>query len=389
MDKKNLLIAIDPGYDQYKVVINNTWFAFPSTIIKVEEEHEGLGKRSGNFYYYSDDNRIFLFGSAAENQLSNTRSVKDNQELLDLNKSNERFQTGYFKFSIEAALAYSLFLYENSNEGKKSQFTLAELNDYNTYIGIALPHDHLKKDFPKIKEYLICKHDFKFQVAGIMSKPFTFDFDLSTAKIIGNSQAVCAFLHQSLNDDLTDDEDYSEELPCLVYDAGYKTVGRFLLGEDLHPYAAESNTEFAMYNTYKDVANRVNELLPNKKFEAYRVQKYLKDKKTVNGEDMNGSPKTYSLEPFFQEELEKTCMAACDDLKNKWATDLEDSKMFLLAGGTGAAYYPYFTNYMKKNYPGIKVVLADKPYLGKKIEPIFAISIGMMKFLRMKLAGTR
>lgn len=384
MAKRKLQLAIDPGYDQFKITLkfDNTvaFFSFPSTIIRTNGSHEGLGKRAGNFYFYPGDGRIYLFGEAAENALRSSDTVNANRDLLEINKSSERFQSIYFKFALEAAIAQCLYLFQKSEEGEESGFSREDLEDYSITIGIALPHDALKDDRTTVLEYIRSKHEFKFQVAGDMSEPEECHYDFSKIGVGANSQAVCAFLSFALSDNATTLEGVYHHLPCVVYDAGYRTVGRFAIDTNLDISRGESNTDFAMYNVYQLVASKVNEQISSRTFEPYRVQKYLQDNMTVNADQ-----KRIDLQPLYDESLKEVCQEAWNELNKNWKNALEDSRTFLLAGGTGDAYFKTFKREMATNYPYIDLILANKDFCGKKIEPIFAISVGLMKFLHLHI----
>ena len=381
MNKNSLVIIIDPGFDQYKITINEKVMAFPSTMVKVDNGHSGLSLVKGNFYFYPDNGDTYLFGKGAWDELLGYDSTEANSSLLESNMNINRFQSGFFKYSLEAALAYALYLFEHSDEGQKINFQIDDLESYKIYFGVTLPHDVLQEAAPHINAFLRTKHNFQYLVAGEMPAKATFSFDLSNAKLFANSQAVCAFLFEALNDDATDNEEIENLLPALILDAGQKTLGIFFLNKNHHIYSAESNMDYAMFNIYERVANRINEELPGCEFKPYQVREFMKDNMPVNF-----NKKSIFIDPIYNEEFNAVCSELCDDLARNRSSQLNTCRSVFIAGGTGAAYYKPLKAFMNENFPYAKVILANKTSQGMEIEPIFAVVLGMRKYVLGRIA---
>jgi len=374
MENKRLVIIMDPGFDQFKIIINGKTFAFPSTIVRVGEKHDGLGVVKGNFYFYPGNGEIYLFGESAVNELMSYRALDVNSNLLNDNMQLNRFESAFFKYTMEAALAYSLYLFEKSKEGKSMKFKLRMLEEYNVVFGVTLPHDVLDKYFNSIGSFLKGRHNFHFYVAGEMNDKEPFYHDLSNAKFLANSQAICAFQSLAMGENNTDNEEIFKRLPAVVVDAGFKTLGRYEISRNLDIHHAESNTDYAMYNVCERVAAIINEKLPGCDFRAYQVQKYVSEDETVNY-----AGQSIPVAPIFKEQLDVVSSALCEDLNTNWYRELNSSKLLIIAGGTGAAYYGKIKDYMEKHFPWINVILANGKIEEQEVDPIFAVALGMYK----------
>ncbi len=377
--KKALYIAIDPGYDQFKILIRHNDcianFAFPSQLTPAGSAHRGLNLAHGNFYLYAEDGNAYLCGTAAESALISTTTVTENRESLDINKGIERFKSINFKYALEGAIAYSLYLFSKHPAGEKSKFSMSSLSKYTIYIGITLPHDLLDSDDTTVLSYIKCKHNFKYHHVGEMPAPVVFDYDFSSVPVIMNSQAVLAFNHYAMDDDGDEIAELSKHLPCIVYDAGYKTVGRFNLTMNKDIKDAESNTDYAMYNAYEATIKRINDKTGGN-FAAFQVPVYINLKRNFKIGTAIVDP-----EPIYQEELDKLRKKACEDLMKEWENYINESELLLIAGGTGYAYYEHFKEMFNRYYPGVRVELANGEYNGYDFGPIFAIVIGLLKYM--------
>ena len=188
--------------------------------------------------------------------------MKSNLEMyaedLDSYRNKNRFKDRTFHISLLAAIGYSIIAYDTIYNPEKDvdQHLFRNLDNLHYFIGIALPYNSMN-EWPQIKEFLKQRHQFKIR-RGSKSCTFDFDLDLSKANFLCNAQVITAFLFQGASSDgnLTINK---AALPCIMMDAGYKTVGLFELAKDLsiNPNTADSNTEHAMYNVDKLVEAEV------------------------------------------------------------------------------------------------------------------------------------
>lgn len=387
--KPKLLISIDPGYDGYKIVINNTLITFSSKMLDTTNESYGVDRRpEGAFYVRREEKKKnrdveceYLIGDVTELSMRSMDSLGDNSSILDILQSSTKFKEPIFSISLQGALAMALYIKEKRDResNKKSPFTIDKLkNDhYKVFIGVALPHDYLSNYKSSVADMLICKHDFKLYCADDnITVPI--DYDLSECSFMADSQVKCAFIYQFTDDDGYDDPDLMSHLPCLVLDGGYHTFGHFLLDLMFATKACKSNLEYTMSKIDTTVSSQVNNITGRANFTPLQVKEYLRSGDSIN----------YGKERLDNEQLKKmhddtVVMSATASIhfmeKN---VELDDVKCLLMTGGTGAAYYPTYKSYFQEHYgDNLVPVLADKPYRGEKIQPIFAVALGLYKEL--------
>lgn len=85
---------------------------------------------------------------------------------------------------------------------------------------------------------------------------------------------------------------------------------------------------------------------------------------------------------LVREEAKKLCDELIDYINTKYE-NLVDIRQILVTGGTGAAYYEHILEYVKghRKHLETNIILTDYDFLGKKINPIYAIVVGMYKVL--------
>lgn len=386
---KNLIISIDPGYDAYKICINDVWFKFSSKMLQVaagsygntdEKNDMTGGHRPKGSTYILIDGKEFLFGDVADLSMDNTSLVQQNSDILDQLSEKGKFASDYFNYSIKAALAYALYLYENSPENT-DKFQISKIGNYQVFLGVALPHTMMSatnKD--KVKSFLLCKHNFTLKIEEL--ETIEISYDLSDAKLAFGSQVVSAYLFQTTDDDGIDDnkEDY---LPCIVCDGGYKTFGRFFLDRGLIMQHGDSDTTVAMYNTDLAVTAWVKQQLPNRNFQPYQVKEYVKTKHPIT----SGKEKV-DVYSRWCEEVKINSNKAYRNIISTMKENVDDSRAIFITGGTGIAYYDTFVKSFEKDYgDNIQVILTNKDYKGKTVDPVFAIVLGMQKHLNSLIAS--
>lgn len=392
--KEKLIIAIDPGFSDYKIVINGSLFTFSSKMLDVTDAVYGADRRPAGSYYVRLEKETlkdsaeeketlkgrvkdleYLIGNVTETSMGSADIVKKNRHLLEILQTLSKFPTEEFKISLQGALALALFQYQQSDENTNG-FTIERLNndEYEVYLGIALPQDYVAQK-GVIQPHLSCKHNFKLYVADQnLEIPIT--YDLSEAKYMADSQVKCAFLYQFTDDLGNDVEDFWDNLPCFVVDGGYHTFGMFYLTKDLATPVCESNLEYAMFTVDTNVATEVTTKINRTNFSAVQVKEYLKNKQSIK----------YGTKRLEYQELQeiydqKRRAVASNSIKAMVKlVEMDDCNSLLLTGGTGAAYYDVYEEYFAENYgDNLVPILTDKPFNGKKIDPVFAVALGLYK----------
>ena len=351
MDQK-LYLSVDCGFDKFKCCIGDYLLAFSSKMIDVTNSINALSVADGDNTYIEYKGSVYMFGDSIDQIISMKSNLKMYAEELDSNRNKQRFKDRTFHISLLAAIGYSIVAYDTVYNPEKDvdKHLFRNLSNLQYFIGIGLPYGSMN-EWPQIKEFLKQRHHFKIR-RGSKSCTFDFDLDLSNANFLCNAQVITAFLFQGASSDgnLTIDK---KALPCIMMDAGYKTVGLFELAKNLsiNPETAFSDTDHAMYN----------------------IDKYVEEKvKDAGREDFSYLQVQYHA----REEAIKLCSL----LEGKYSLD-EVENMFI-TGGTGIAYYPHIKKYMAEHHGLTKVVLTNRADDGSEISPMYAIVIGLHKQLK-------
>lgn len=381
--KDKLLIAIDPGFDAYKIVINEHTYHFSSKMLDVTDETYGVDRRPKGSYYLrlteEKNNRIidheYLIGDVTELSMHSAAIVANNAQLLSDLQATSKFSSENFKISLQGALALALYLYQKDD----TSFSIKRLtnNEYDVAVAVALPHDYVTKEWPTVKQFLQCKHDFTLYITDEdLNLPI--QYDLSNAKFMRDSQVKCAFIYQFTDDNGFDDDNLMDKLPCVVIDGGYRTFGTFFLNKDFSTSVCKSNLDYAMSSVDTAVASEVSRITGRTTFTPLQVKEYLKSKEPIN----YGAKRIESsdLADTYDRALTATANGSIKFLEK--TMELDDARSLLLTGGTGAAYYDIYKSYFKENYGNNLVpVLSDKPYHGQKIDAVFGVVLGLYKQL--------
>lgn len=387
--KDKLLIAIDPGFDAYKIVVNEHTYHFSSKMLDVTTETYGVDRRPKGSYYLrlaeERNNRIvdyeYLIGDVTELSMHSATIVANNAQLLSDLQATSKFSSDNFKISLQGALALALYLYQKDD--KSFSFARLEKNEYDVAIAVALPHDYVTKAWSTVKQFLQCKHDFKLYITDEdIEIPIQYDF--SDALFMRDSQVKCAFIYEFTDDDGFDDDNLMDKLPCVVIDGGYRTFGTFFLNKDYSTSVCKSNLDYAMSSVDTAVSSEVSRITGRTTFTALQVKEYLKTQEPINYGTKRITPA--ELTEMYNRALTATANSSIKFLEK--TMELDDARSLLLTGGTGAAYFNIYKAYFNENYgDNLVPVLSDKPYHGKKIDAVFGVVLGLYKQLSNAFAS--
>lgn len=377
-----LFIALDPGFNGGKIVVNQQLFILPSAIKDITEElHKyPIIPRDKNHVRLKFNDRIYLVGDYASKSLLNEDNNNADDEKNDL-YNIAKFGTELFHAGLIAMLGYGLYKYEEYSIEKdiENPFKISEIDKWELCVGVALPHEFQDDIWNKhVKKYLHDKHNFTLHIGADLE--INYNFELKEENCVYNSQAVCALI-SVITDDFGNATDNTKSildyLPVLVLDGGYKTFGMFKLSKDRSIGNAESNTKYAMHNIHEDVAAIIRK--DNENIKSYMIEEYYNTNELIYYQDENGEFKSHNVREIRDEITEKTAKKLIDYLVIKY-NKLLDIKMIVVSGGTGAAYYDYIKDFADKrpNLKG-KTILTDVGFNGEKCDPVYAIAIGLYK----------
>lgn len=411
---KDLLISVDPGYDATKVVINGVMLSIPNNILDITGQTKdflilGDSKARGYLCSHYIDGKEYLVGQLARKSIMEKKIRNAELTKYQMMDSYERFQTQDFEVNMMTAIGYAIIEYAKktmknnwkpeltimeTQEGDKKIYTIPSLKDWRIIVGVALPNDVAditsgNSVWPDIKRFLINSHEFSIDVN---METFKLKFDIIPGHAMPASQVICALLGAAGDDDgvIEKNNPILEKLPVIVIDGGYKTVGLFMLTKAQKVSEAESNTEFAMGNVHKEVANLLKEDY-GRDIEPYQIPYILNEEGgeincLVTGPNGEQDVEVVDVQAMVHASEASLCEKLIAYLNDKF-DNLLNVKQILITGGTGSAYYDHISKYMRERRKNLRdsVILTNYKFRGKAIDPVYAIAIGMYKTLRDQL----
>lgn len=384
-EKKRVVVALDTGFEGGKINVNGHLYNIPFMIQDITDLPNSYKMRrmDENFIRCKKDGREYLLGSIAREYVLNARRRDEKQAVLESFYTMERYNMKIFEVALTAFIGYGLYRYavDSAADPAEETFELVNLADYEINVGIALPHKYLADLTEVVEGYLIKPQEIEL-IVGTTKVNYGFNIK----RTFYNSQVICALINEAVTDEFEDVMENSiyDNLPALIMDSGYKTHGEFEFDRTQSISGDSSKYEYAMMEVNRRVADKISMYKPG--YHDYMIDDLVEKHEKVNYIDSSsGKVQSIDVEVLKQEALAMVAAELIDHL-NKTYGDLLDIKVILVAGGTGKAFYPYIKDYCEKNRPHINVMLAgSQGFMGKPLEPVYAIVCGLYKDIMMQL----
>lgn len=378
--KKEVYIAVDPGFDTIKVIANGKFFKFPFNTEKTDEKKISNMTVADDFILYRNkDNETWRIGQYARELIFEKKDSSDIEEKMKSFYSEKRFVSDEFTIGLRTAIAMAvseLGLYD-------------EINNINIFIMVALPHSVRDNYSTQVKSILCGNHDYFVKIGKEPEEEYT--YIIEEDNIFTVSQTVASILGETSDDDGNIDEDkfyYLSDGPTLVIDGGFYTIGEVAVdrGGSINEEKTFSDTEHAMKNINMEIAKELEDQRPDIK---YYVIEYLMTKNDGKVKYLNdGKADIIDLNILKKDKIKEMSYRFIESLNKKY-NNLLDFNYVLVTGGTGACYY----DYLKEYYVGKGIVEEDRLILtnnilnGKAFNIEFAIAAGAYKGLKGKVAA--
>lgn len=378
--KKELYIAVDPGFDTIKVVANGKFFKFPFNTEKTDEKKISNMSVADDFILYRNkDNETWRIGQYARELIFEKKDSSDVEEKMKNFYSEKRFVSDEFTIGLRTAIAMAvdkLKLYQS-------------LSNITIYIMVALPHSVRDNYSTQVRSVLSGNHDYYVRIGKEYEEEYSFFIDENN--IFTVSQTVASILGETSDDDGNIDEDkfyYLSDGPTLVIDGGFYTIGEVAVdrGGSIDEEKTFSDTEHAMKNINMEIAKELEPQRPDIK---YYVIEYLMSKNDGKIKYLkDGKAEIIDLNILKKEKIKEMSHRFIESLNEKY-NNLLDFNYVLVTGGTGARYYEYLVEY----YVGKGIVDEDRLILtnnilnGKSFDIEYAIAAGAYKGLKGKVAA--
>jgi len=389
---KNVIIALDPGFDSLKVTTDGReMFKFNKEVAEITGK-DFVGMKDDSYIEVNYlPGKTHLVGACAARILNET-SGSDNgtgiEERANIADTFATFETKDKEILIMTGVALALIKQAESGEGAISFNDLDDENgmkvrevvtsSVNLYVGVALPHDAVEKEWGYINSWLKGHHEYSVINGGIK---YVINIDIN--KTFPNSQVVLALIG-AISDDkgrinMSKNCLTTNDLPAIVIDGGYLTLGktRFTTAQSVED--SESNTEYAMKNIYEKVAEIIRTNYNRPEFNSRRVRHAAEINRPIHYINEKGEGESIDITELIKEQVRNVCSKMIDEFNVKY-NNLQDIETILVTGGTGYIYYEEIKKLLK-NRSWIKVILTDYDFMGEKISPEYAISVGLYKAL--------
>lgn len=408
--KKKIIISFDTGFSGGKIIINKLVLNVPFVIIRqnlITDGDYSLRKADPSYISCEYDSEIYSIGQAAEDYLLRSKKSETTDATMQGLFTMSRFNTKEYAVMLKSLIGYALLKYAaySSQAPSVDTFSFENIDNWDIYVGVSLPHSYMEAYRQNIRQYLIGEdennpitHQMKLTIGA--NDPVDIAFQVNK-RIICNSQLKNAIINELLSEDLKDVPSICdrENRPTLVIDGGYKTIGLGLVETDMSIANAVSNTEYAMLNINEAVSKQIepfaegyHDYMIDEMAEKNEVVRYLDDEKKVQ-------------EIHVKELKEKATEEAAENLIQFLLTKFDDMlriKSILIAGGTGKAYQPYIEQFCKDN----RAFLVDNIHIGTQnpenvfhgimevngtfqqmsiTDPVYTVVIGLFKEMCTKL----
>lgn len=385
-EEKRLVIAVDPGFNATKITVNGLLVLdIPKDIVDITGNMHTMIGEKGDEYYVSRyiAGKEYLVGHNARKLMLEKENQTTQDKVYGALNSYKYFETTESDINIMTAIGVALIKYAKWTKNNKIKPTLEldNMEDWEIFLGIALPHQAVDKVRQNLKMRLAKTHEYSVETKDAI---YHLKFSIKEDRCVFISQAIVALLGTTSDENghLIKGSKALDNLPALVIDGGYLTVGIFKFTRVQTVEGAESNTNFAMSNIYERIAEKIKREYGRDNIKSFNIQAILDEGgKIVVMKDKN--TEYVDIKKMVKEEEKAVFQEFIAYINDKY-DDLIDIKQVLFTGGTGNIYYKYMKEYVKdhKGHLVDHILLTNYEFYGKEIDPVYAICLGLYKTMR-------
>lgn len=335
-------IAVDPGFDAFKVVVNGTYFSVPREIVKgAPVDQVALAPKHDDFLCHQANSETHYMGSFATVLSSYNCVDKKNEDNISI----KYFSLPEFTIGLEIVIAYAIYSY--NTEVLHYDYDLStneiDLNISKIYLALALPHSYCDQLSKEITGKQARNHEFALLVGQNLTK-LNVSFSLQKENIICISQTIAVLMGRMINQDISEVE---KKLPTLIIDGGYLTIGivsvfpQFIINENID----ESNVIYTMNEINRTLADEFSKNSNRNDVHDYTIDNFIETEPVIRYIDSTGKVALYDLKNR-KEELKVQTANKLIEYLNKKFNHLLSYKSVHIAGGTGII----FSDQLRKEY---------------------------------------
>lgn len=410
--KKRILFAIDAGFSGGKICVNRLVMNIPFAILqhnKLQDGDYSLRRADDLHIQCVYEGQSYTVGTSAKEYLLRSKKADTTDDSTQGFYTMARFQTKEFEVTLKTIMAYGLIKYAEytAQSDTEETFSLEEIEQWDIFVGVTLPHSYYQTYRSAIREYLVGEDltnpkSNELDVT-IGTQKYNISFTVNP-KIVCSSQCMDCIINELLDqncNELTGEDAICGESnrPTLVIDGGYKTVGKALIDRDMAVVNPKSETEDAMMSINTEVANIISEYTDG--YYDYMIDDLAKKEEIIHYLDENEELQSLDVKKLKNDATDKAAQKLLYSLCEEF-NKLLKVKSILIAGGSGITYYPYIKEFCEEKRP----YLANKIFIGCKNpanqflgieldnnkftekvidDPIYAVVLGLYKEMCAKL----
>lgn len=356
MSKKQIKIAFDSGFSGGKICINKLVMNIPFVIIQNSafDGDYSLRRADDTHITVSYDGFNYTVGQSAQDYLLRSKKAATTDSYMQGLYTMSRFDTKEFEVTLKTLIAYALYKYSEYTQKTMGEevFLLEDINAWDIYIGIALPHSYYEESAHRdtIRSYFLNKDKTPKEIALNLTvgnmQPIPLRFSVNE-QIVCNSQCLCAIINEMIDENGDDVEEFCnrELFPTLVIDGGYKTLGKALIERDMAVVMPESDTDHAMMNINRAVVGRISEKTSG--YFDYMIDELAENNEVIRYVNEDGQVGEINVKQLKEEETKRIAGLLIQNLLERF-DNLLHVKSILVAGGSGKIYYPFIREFCDK-----------------------------------------
>ena len=324
-------MSLDIGYSGVKILSPNKVCCFPYYARKITQQMLSVGETNPTSIQYKDgqSSDIWLVGEAAISAMD----VEDTKDSANALYGRNRYFSEMFLVCSRVGMALGMMPNKyGSYENKKLM------------VQTGLPPAYLKADSPLLKEALSGNHDFSIKVGNSKWVHFNFTLPESNIMIMPQPMGTLMSVASRMDGSSIPEAALYFKKKLIIFDGGFGTLDDFNI----------SNGIIDSYETFDDLGmKRVMKETSERIFEKYHteipvlgMQKYLESGMVRCFNRKLRQTTNESFADILEKENEKVCREALARVDNIYNSFINHD-YFVVAGGTGEAWYPIIKQYFK------------------------------------------
>lgn len=343
------IIGLDMGYSAAKGFYEGGYFCIPNFTTQVTGEIFGEPRHDDILYEDLETHKKYYVGRAAIESLDQ-ESVMDENSLL----GRDHYLSPGFKIVARAAMG--LALWDTNTDGR------------DVIIQTGLPPAFLTEDEEYIRYAFEGEHIYKLSY-GTETKRFHFTIRHENVDVM--KQPMGTFYSVAFNGEgkMTPTGASLFRADTVIFDGGFGTLDKFILMNGGRQSVSDTNPQLGMKRVLEEARNMIKQdtgvtiSIPG-------MQNCLRNGTFEKIDHIRFEVKEFPIQKYIERADEMVMREAMDYIKN----DVIKARYLIMSGGTGAAWFDKFAQWVGKGMGGRCMVLRGNA--GTDISNVYANARG-------------